>query len=111
MRCLRQVTTVHGNHKVSSDFGHMRYQYSLSDWDIVQFVLVGVQCLIRPIMMVVDGYWMRQIIGPFKVVSELEDDPETQSHIRFFTVNEFSFYNKRQQEGLNTPFPFDAQCS
>lgn len=88
------------------NFGHCRYKYCISDAGFVDTVFIDAEALLRPVAVVVDGYWLRQSYGPFKLFHELDDTSEIHRAIGFFSVIWVSHYKdehclSREADDLN----------
>lgn len=99
LRLLTPTATVHGNHKVDILFGHKRFTYDRSQYGHIHVALVPATSLLRPAMVVVDHYWIKQTYGLSTTTEHLRDDQQTQMSMAFFLVNGFNIYRRRQRIG------------
>lgn len=79
-----------GNRELVHVFGYHRYSYYLSHYQLTYTAIVDCINLIRPVMVVVDPYWLktkREISFRFQ---DINDEADTYTNIKFFTVNGFS---------------------
>lgn len=99
---IRQLVTVPadpGNEYVVSKYGHIRYAYNLSAQKLVHTVLVDCADLLHPVMVVVDPFWMKQTLGLQARIRDIEDTPQIHQTVRFFLVNGYNIYKRRQRVG------------
>lgn len=98
-RVLDQMDPEDGNCTVVLRYGHLRYQYSVSQLGFVNTVLVHSSDLLQPIMVVIDPYWLKQNHGLHILFDQVQDDARTQSSIKFFRLSRYNIYKRSQQQG------------
>lgn len=92
IRFIKEVDVDNDNSLVVQEYGNIRYIYALTTFGSIGTILVQDDSLTRPVVDVVDNYWLRKRFGLMKRFRDLQDDHETQRHIGFFSVATFPIY-------------------
>lgn len=77
LRLLSEVPIEDGSHKFISVYGQRRFKYCISPSNFVRNIYVQAVSLLRPALLVVSPYWMRQTYGPLKSFDVVLEDIET----------------------------------